>query len=112
MLTANLREELLIFIGKSLCRLTKSRTDIFKIGGKLGFFQVFFLISGTNPCFWVKNGGWCVNSQSLSNIGKKYASKNVEKLAKIGKNFNKFGKIQLFWQKFIKIHTFLRLTFC
>jgi len=32
----------------------------------------------------------------MGDIGKKNASKNVEKLAKIGINFNKFGKIQLF----------------
>jgi len=38
--------------------------------------------------------------------------KNAEKLAKIGEYCNKFGKIQLFWQKFIKILTFLKLTFC
>jgi len=35
----------------------------------------------------------------MGDIGKKNASKNVKKIAKIGKNFNKFGKIQLFWQK-------------
>jgi len=49
-----------------------------------------------NPSFWVNNGGWCVKLQSLGDMGKENASKNVEKLAKIGKNFNKFGKIQLF----------------
>ena len=44
-------------------------------------FSVFFLILGANPCFWVNNGGWCVNLRSLGNIGRENASKNEHKLA-------------------------------
>jgi len=69
-----------------LRRLTGRKIEIFRNWGKLGFFQVFFLISGANPCFWAKNGGWYVNLRGLGDIGKKSASKNVEKLAKIGIN--------------------------
>jgi len=47
--------------------------------GKFGIFQVFFLISGANPCFWVKNGDQYVNMRGMGDIGKKNASKNVEK---------------------------------
>jgi len=71
----------------------------FDAGIKFGVFQVFFLTFGANPCFWVKNGCWYVNMRDLGDMGKKNASKNVEKIAKIGINFNKFGKIQLFWRK-------------
>jgi len=35
-------------------------------------------------------------------MGKKNASKNVKKLAKIGKNFNKFGKMRAFLAKMSK----------
>jgi len=64
--------------------------------GEIGVFSVFFPFLGANPCFWAKNEGWYVNMRGLGDIGKKNASKNVKKLAKIGINFNKFGKIQLF----------------
>ncbi len=97
---------------KSVTYINKGHNKKFPKWGKIGVFQVFFLSSGANPCFWVKNGDWCVNLRGMGDIGKKKATKNVEKLAKIGINFNKFGKIQLFWQKFIKIHTFFKLTFC
>jgi len=43
-------------------------------------------------------------------IGKKNASKNVEKLAKIGRNFDKFVKIQLFSQKFRKNSHFFQIN--
>jgi len=57
------------------------RNGIFKIGGNLGGFQVFFLILEVNPCFWVKNGGRHVNLRGMGNIDKKNASKNDEKRA-------------------------------
>jgi len=44
--------------------------------GKFGVFQVFFLILGANPCFWVKNGGWCVSLRGMGNIGNKKTSIN------------------------------------
>jgi hypothetical protein len=47
-----------------------------KIGDFLGF-SGFFLILETNPCFWVNNGGWCVNLQGLGDMGKNNASKNA-----------------------------------
>ena len=78
----------------------------------MGFYRFFLFVSVQMLVFSVKNGAWCVYLRGLGDIGEKNASKNVKKLAKIGINFNKFGKIKLFWQKFIKIHTFLRLTFC
>jgi hypothetical protein len=40
--------------------------------------------------FWVKNGGWYVKLQSLGDMGKKNASKNEHKLAKISINSEKF----------------------
>ncbi len=79
---------------------------------KIGVLAEFFSDFRGNPCFWIKNGGRCVNLRGLGDIGKENASKNDEELGKIGINFNKFGKIQLFWQKFVKIHTFCILTFC
>ncbi len=80
--------------------------------GEIRDFSGFFVHLCGDAGFWAKNGGWCVNLRGMGEIDKKNASKNVEKMAKIGKNFNKFGKIQLFWQKFIKIHTSFKLTFC
>jgi hypothetical protein len=44
--------------------------------GKIGFF--FAHLCG-DVGFWVKNEGWCVNLRGLGGIGKKNASKNVEK---------------------------------
>ncbi len=43
---------------------------------KIGVFQVFFLILGANPCFWVKNGGRYVNLQGMGNVGNKKTSIN------------------------------------
>ena len=47
---------------------------------KIGDFSVFSLVLGANPCFWVKNGGWCVYIVSLGKMGKKKTSKNEHKL--------------------------------
>ena len=38
-------------------------------------FQVFFLILGANPCFWVKNAGEHVNMRSMGEIDKKKRQK-------------------------------------
>ena len=48
--------------------------------GEIWGFSGFFLILGTNPCFWVINGGWYVNTRGMGKVGKKKASKNEHKL--------------------------------
>ncbi len=73
--------------------------------GFLGFFSDF---GGTSLLLGQKWGLVC----QYAGHGWYRQEKTVEKLGNIGINFNKFGKIQLFWQKFIKIHTFFKLTFC
>jgi len=61
------------------CYAKEQEQFLWKILKKIGFFSVFFLILGANPCFWVKNGGWYVSLQGLGDIGKKNTSKNVKK---------------------------------
>ena len=69
---------------KSATYVNKTHNTNYSKWGENRVFQVFFLISGTNPCFWVNIGGWYVNMQSMGKKGKKNASKNECKLMRIG----------------------------
>ncbi len=67
------------------------KVKLSEIGGKLGDFQVFFLILVANLCFWVKNGGCYVNLRGLGEIDKIKTRKNEQKLPNISINSEKFS---------------------
>jgi len=64
------------FAVKSVTYINKSHNKNFPKWGEIGGFQVFFLILGANACFWVKNGGRCVNMRIMGNVGNKKTSIN------------------------------------